>query len=560
MNDVPEARVHTRQPFPLVWLIPIVAALIAIFLGWRAISERGQTITLTFNSADGLTAGQTKVRHKAVDLGTVSSINLSPDMSHVIVRVEMRKEADRNLTERARFWVVRPRLTAGNVSGLETLFSGAYIEMDPGPPGGTRQTEFTGLEEPPAVRSDEPGQTYLLKTNRLGSLASGSPVFYRDIVVGEVLGYDVVAPGSPDNQGITLHIFVREPFDKGIRKGTQFWSVSGVSVNLGAEGVKLQIESLQAALSGGIAFETPPEVSDTPASPPNTVFTLYDDQAAATAASYTKRVPFTAYFEGSVRGLAVGAPVELYGIPIGNVTDIKLDFDPSGKSTRVAVRMEVQRERIPRSPESLSLPPIDVARNMVRRGMRVQLRSANYLTGQLFAAIDFFPDAPPAEVKEEGDTIVLPTMPGSLESIQSGLESIVRKVEAIPIEEISKNLNTAVAALGATSPELKRSLESLSATLATVQSFVHSLDTDAGPALRRLPEIAQGLQTAVDHTGRLVASVEAGYGQDSQFRRDLERLMSQFSDTARSVRLLADYLDQHPEALLRGRAGSAGGR
>jgi paraquat-inducible protein B len=163
-------------------------------------------------------------------------------------------------------------------------------------------------------------------------------------------------------------------------------------------------------------------------------------------------------------------------------------------------------------------------------------------------------------VKQEGETIVLPTMPGSLESIQTGLESIVRKLEAVPIDEISKNLNTALAGLGASSPELKRSLESLSATLVSVQSFVHSLDTDTGPALRRLPEIAQGLQTAVDHTGRLVASMDAGYGQNSQFRRDLERLMSQFSDTARSVRLLADYLDQHPEALLRGRAGSSGER
>lgn len=558
--EAPDAHVHTRRTFHAVWLIPVVAALIAGYLGWRALADRGPSIEISFRTAEGLVAGQTKIRHKAVDLGTVERISLTDDMKNVLVQADMRREASRFLTSSARFWVVRPRLTAGNISGLDTLLSGSYIELDPGTPNGATQTQFEGLEEPPAVRSDEPGTSYTLEADRIGSISSGSPVFYHDIEVGEVLGYDV-HPTRPAHE-IEVHVFVRAPFDGFVHQGTHFWNASGLDVQLSAQGVQLRVESLQALLSGGIAFDTPANARDTKVAARGATFPLYRNEAASEVAGYRDRIPFEVYFRGSVRGLAVGAPVELFGIEIGNVTSVRLEFDPNGLESRVAVGFEIHPERV-MNPEQLhENDPIDVARRMVAHGMRVQLRSASLLTGQLYVALDYFKEVPAATVEEHDGALVIPTVPGGLESITTDIGEILRKVDALPLEAIGQNLSEAVAGLrGLTAgPEAKQSLRELADTLATVQELVHKADAGAGPALKRLPEIAQGLQSLMDRANRLIGSAEAGYGANSEVRRDLVRLLDQVGDTLRSVRLLADFLDEHPEALLRGRTTGLGQR
>jgi paraquat-inducible protein B len=558
--ELPDAQVHTRRPFHIVWLIPLVAAAIAAYLGYRALVDRGPTIEISFTTADGLVAGQTKIRHKAVDLGTVRRISLTDDMKRVEVDADMRREAAHILTSTARFWVVRPRLTAGNISGLETLISGAYIELDPGSTRGTPETSFEGLEEPPAVRSDEPGTSYVLQADRIGSISSGSPVFFHDIQAGEVLGYDV-HPTRPHNE-IAVHVFVRAPYDGFVRAGTHFWNASGLDVELGAQGVRLRVESLQALLSGGIAFDTPVGEREAKLAPSNAIFQLYADQATAATAGYRDQIPFLVYFRGSVRGLAVGAPVELFGIQIGTVTSVHLEFDPKGLESRVAVGFEIQPERIMSNEQLRDNDPIDVARRMVGHGMRAQLRSANLLTGQLLVALDYFQDVPAATVEQQNGVLILPAVPGGLDSITANIGEILRKLDALPLEAIGKNLNEALAGVRniTAGSETKQSLHTLNETLAEVEELVRKADAGAGPALKRLPEIAQGLQNVVDRAGKLVGSADAGYGQNSEVRRDLDRLLLQVSDTARSVRLLADYLDQHPDALLRGRDGRTSDR
>ena len=557
-GGVPAAKVRKRRSFQLVWLIPILAAGIGIYLAWNGLAREGPTIVLDFRTATGLVAGQTKVTHKAVDLGTVRTITLSRDMGHVDVRVDMTADAARVLTDSARFWVVRPRLTAANISGLDTLVSGAYIEVDPGDAKGKPATRFTGLEEPPAVRSDEPGQSYDLTTERLGSLGSGSPVFYRDIAAGEVTGYDL----GPNGRGVTLHTFVRAPFDKYVRTNSRFWNASGFDVELGAQGVKVRIASLQAVLSGGVAFDIPKDAAEEAASPPGSRFTLYSDQPAADAAGYRERLQFVTYFEGSVRGLAVGAPVELYGIQIGNVTDVKLQFDPSGGPSRVMVKLEVQPGRIDGSEVRDPAKANETARLLVKRGLRLQLRTANYITGQMVLAMEFVPDAPAAAVVTEGDAIVLPSANGGIDSITSNIADLSAKLGRLPLDQIGANLNATLRGFSgvANGPELKGALQSLAGTMASAQDVLRKLDAGASPLLRRLPDIAQSLQAVVDRASRLLASADTGYGGNSEFKRNLERLLVQFSDTARSVRLLADYFDQHPDALIRGRTDRAGER
>ena len=553
----PQAKVQERRGFQWIWLIPLVAAAIAAFLGWRAINQRGELITLTFLSAEGLQAGQTKVKHKAVELGTVQSIDLSRDMSHVVVHVRMRREADPELTDTARFWVVRPRLSIGNVSGLDTLLSGSYIEMDPGSRGTTSKVEFTGLEVPPAVRSDEPGRSFKLTADRIGSLSSGSPVFFRDIPVGEVLGYDL----GPQGNGVTINLFIRSPYDAFVRQSTRFWNTSGVSVELGPQGVRVQLESLAAALSGGVTFDTAANGPQSPVSPPGATFPLYKDQATMLAADVTQRIAMETFFQGSVRGLAPGAPVELYGIQIGNVVGVQLQFDPTGTSPRVAVKFEIQPKSLVDPASTETQPdPVEVARRLVQKGLRVGLTTANFLTGQLVVQMVFVTGAPPADVRVEDGMIVLPSQPGGLDSITAGLTNIVQKLEALPLDQIAANLNGTLQSVHdvTSGPELKQTLQSMATAMTSINNFVHGLDQGATPALKRLPEIAQSLQATLDRANRLLGSTDAGYGQNSEFKRDLQRLLGQVSDTARSVRLLADYLDQHPDALLRGRSMQGG--
>ncbi len=555
----PEANVRRKSGFSLVWILPIVAAVIGGYLVFTTLSRRGREIVITFQSADGLTAGQTKVRHKAVDLGTVTGIRLAEDMSHVIVHVRMASEADPYLTGHARFWVVRPRLSASNISGLETLISGGYIEMDPGTDkGGSSKTDFTGLENPPGVRSDEPGTTFTMQTPRIGSLGSGSPVFYRDIVVGEVLGYKLPEGNGP----ITVNTFVRAPYDKWVRTGTRFWNASGLRVELGGGGLHVELESIQAILSGGVAFNTPEDNRDTPIAKSDTSFELYSDEGAADAAGYKRRIPYVLYFQSSTAGLGVGSPVQVYGIPIGNVTDVRLELDPVNASARVRVAIEIQPERLSAVGGNLGDDPDSVAQRLVDHGLRAGLSTISYVTGALAVSFEFAQGQPAVKISHEGGAIVLPTQGGGLGGITTALTDTLNKIGQIPFAAIGANASGALAALNGLigGPDMKNAINSLSATLVDVQGLVRRTDAGLSPLMRRLPEVSSDLQQTLEHANRLVGSVDAGYGANSQFSRDLERLMAQLNDGVRSIRLLADFLDRHPEALIRGRANTGAER
>jgi paraquat-inducible protein B len=560
---VPTASLHRQPRFQLIWLVPLVALLVAGYLAWETIHSRGPVITISLRTAEGLQAGQTKVRHKAVELGTVRSISLSDDLSHVNVQVQMRREAIPELTDQARFWVVRPRLAGGNVSGLDTLLSGAYIELDPGSPEqmdrGTPQRSFEGLDDPPAVRSDEPGTTYVLTTPRIGGITSGSPVLYRDVAVGEVLRWTF----GPQGQGFIVTIFVRKPFDAFVHDATEFWNSSGVSLDLGADGVTLRLESLQAVLSGAVSFDTEPEGRATPVSQPGAQFRMYHNRATAAAAGYKRRLAFVTRFYGSVRGLAVGAAVELYGITLGNVTGVKLQFDPAGNETYVEVRFEIQPERILKLAQIDTEDPLEVTRNLVRRGLRMEVHTVNYLTSQMVLSMDFLPDAPPADVSRLPDGAVLvPSQASGLDGLTTGATAVMQSLAKVPFDKIGRDLDTLLtgASTVANAPELRQSIATLSATLLQVQDLVRKFDTGAGPALRQLPAIADNLNTALARTTKLVNSADAAYGANSDLQRNLDRLLAQFSDAARSVRLLADFLAQHPEALIQGRSGKGAER
>ena len=535
MSKPPESSVR-KSRISWVWLIPLVAAVVAGFLAWRTLSQQGSQITISFHSGEGLVAGQTRVRFKAVELGQVESVRLSDDIKSVIVTVRMRRDADPYLTESARFWVVRPRLSSGSLSGIETLVSGAYIEIDPGQKSGASKSAYEGLETPPAVRSGEPGTTYKLRAERLNSLSSGAPVFYRDIVVGEMLDYDIGDGLGP----ISLNVFVRSPYDKLVRSGTKFWNASGLSVEVGATGLHVELASLQAVLSGGVAFDAPKDPAAKPAQS-GAEFELYRTFNEAKAAGYTNRIDFVTYFETSARGLNKDAAVDFFGIQVGTVESVDLVFDPVTFKPRVKVGLQIQPERIPAS-DVKNDNPIDVARKLVEQGMRAQLQTSSFLTGSMVIGLVLDKNAAPAKLMQIDGEWVIPSEGGGLDNIMSSASNIANKIDRLPLDEIGANFN--------------RTLRSASTAIASVGDLAKSANSGLSPAFARLPAITASLERAVSQADRVLTSVDRGYGKDSEIQREISRAMSQVGDTARSIRQLADFLDRHPEALIRGRAGS----
>ncbi|WP_334174394.1 MlaD family protein [Pseudoxanthobacter sp.] len=547
--------IRRNRRISMVWIIPIVTALIAAFLGWRTLSQQGPLITISFSDADGIEAGKTPVKYKNVQLGTVQTVALGEDMRHVVVTARMDRNADHVLTSHARFWVVKPRASITQISGLDTLLSGAYIAVDPGAPGGEERHKFQGLPQPPIVQSDVPGTAFVVTASRLGSLSPGSPVFFRDFTVGQVLGYD------PSDMGdhVSIHVFVRAPYDRYVRDATNFWNASGFAVQLGAEGVSFELESLEAVLAGGIAFDTPEALRETAQAKAGTEFKLYQDQAAAIASGYHRRLRYVSYFEGSsVRGLGAGSPVQIYGITIGTVTNVTLQYDKENNVFRVPVNYELEPGRIGLSDDQLSDPALRKAiGDMVGKGMRTQLRSANLLTGQQVLALDFFPQAKKAGIRVVAGEEIIPSVPPQIDSISRAATDIMDKIARLPLDQIADNLNGSLEGANTllNSPDLRKSLDALAGAMTQMQSVMKQLDTQITPALQQLPQIATGLNKAVVQINTLVGSVDKGYGAGSRFKRELDRMIGEFTDSARSVRVVADLLSAHPEALILGRTG-----
>lgn len=502
----PEASAR-KYRFSIVWLVPIVALGIAGYLGWRGFMGRGPEITITFDTADGLTSGQTQVKNKAVPLGTVQDVALTPDMRHVEVRVRMSAKSDPMLTDHARFWVVRPRLNGASVTGLETLMTGAYIAMDPGTPGGKATTRFNGLESPPGLRSDQPGNTYTLISPSLGSIGQGAPVFFRDIDVGEVLGY-TMPPGGVGP--ILIQVFIRAPYDSYLRTDTRFWNVSGVQVGFGAGGLKVKLQSIQALFSGGVAFGLAPQRVDqpVPSAPRNSVFRLYESQEAADNAGYRERLSLATYLTNSVSGLAVGAQVTMFGIQVGTVTSVKLDLDQKAGTARVRVGMEIQPERILPTDQIHHDTMAATVQALVDNGLRASVDTASLLTGESVIGLNFVKNATPAMVQAEGTTLIIPNKAGGISGIMDSLSTVADKIAAMPLTQVGVNLNNLLAHSDAriNSPEVRQAIVALRDSLHSIQGLAGDARSGMHPLFQRLPQMSKQLDGTLKNANVLMAS------------------------------------------------------
>ncbi|MEJ5357725.1 MAG: MlaD family protein [Desulfobacterales bacterium] len=543
-DGLPRAEVRRRRSLSLVWVVPIVAALIGAWLVFKALSEKGPEITIAFKSAEGLEAGKTKVRYKDVDIGQVTAIELSEDLKGVLVRAALVRDAERLISENTRFWVVRARVSASAIYGLGTVFSGAYIDLDPGPPGKPAR-HFTGLEEPPVVTTGMPGRHFLLESERRESIEIGSPVYFRQIRVGEVVSFHL----SEDGSKIVSKIFVHDPYHRFVRRNTRFWFASGLDVRIDSAGIRVRTESLVSLLAGGIAFDTFLDPGDgREEAPEGAVFRLHAGMDAAKEREYDERDLYVLLFDESVRGLSRGAPLEFRGLQVGKVIDIKTELDLASNRVRIPVVVALETDRIAlrERPKGMETREALLA-FLVERGLRAQLRTASLLTGQLYVALDFFPKAPPARISPKGPYGYpeFPTTPTPFEEIGAKLNRLVDHLDRMPFDEIGRDLRATIkgARRVADSPELVEAVQSLNGALKELRELVRELRAGAAPELTATLEEAR----------RALAAAQATLAADSPVQARLNAALDELAAAARALRTLADYLERHPEAALFGK-------
>ena len=528
--DVPAPRVVRRRDWvpSLIWLIPIVAALIGITLVARILWERGPEVVLTFKTAEGLEAGKTAVKYKDVQIGMVERIRLASDRSHVRVRVQLNKDADGFTAEDTRYWVVRPRLDTSGISGLGTLLSGAYIGADAGV-SKESSGEFAGLEVPPIITRDTSGTQYQLRARDIGSLDIGSPVYFRRVKVGQIASFDL----DGDGRGVTLRVFINSPYDKFVGVNTRFWHASGIDAQLSASGFTLRTQSLATILLGGIAFQSPDEAQG-PIAKSDTAFALAEDEQTAMKQPDGPSQSLLMYFNQSVRGLSPGAPVDFRGITIGEVKSIGVQFDRSEREFLMPVLVTVYPDRLRRADGVRDVPEQQAERKerlsaLIARGLRAQLRTGNLLTGQIYVALDFFPKEKPAKVDMTKNPIEVPTVANSLDEIQNQVQEIATKLNKIPYEQIAGDLRTTLA--------------TLDKTLKAAETTVTRINNDV------TPEITAAMKDA----RKTLSSAERTLADDSPLQTDVRQTLQELTRAAGSIRVLTDYLERHPESLLRGK-------
>lgn len=516
--EASDVTLNKKSEFSLIWFLPLIAVLVSGWLIYKSFSEKGEVITISFPTAEGLEVDKTKIKYLDVEIGKVTAININDDLKTISVTAQMNASSTDYLKTNTLFWVVRPQVGLGGISGLGTLLSGAYIEIKPG--AGDHQHNFTGLSTPPPLKANAEGKEFILETNNLGSMRTGTPINFHGITVGQVLTHELSAAAD----AIRLMIFINKPYDQFIRKNTRFWIDSGVDLSAGADGFKVRTGPLISLLSGGIAFRASAEDGVETIQPENTIYPLYDTYEESTQITYRDTLRYVMYFNGSVRGLTEGAPVQLRGYPVGKVLSISLELDEKTAEIRIPVIVELQPERVKEVHPNVNISPQNMVSQLIDKGLRAQLQTGSLLTGQLLVDLDFHPKSKITLNPKHGSYPEFPTTASSLDQFTHSANIIMDKIAKLPLDNLTEEIN--------------KTLQGLQGTTTAATSTLNSVKGTMGTADKTL-----------DTAQKALSNFEAGATTHYQ----LEQLLQELTQAAGSVKQLTDYLAQHPESVVRGK-------
>ncbi len=537
----------SRRSLSFVWLVPVFAALIGGAVAWQSLSEQGPLVEILFEEASGIEAGATEIRHNDVVVGIVEDVSLTPDLSAVSVRARMDKIIAPYLGETAQFWVVSARFDGAAISGLSTILSGAYIEVDWSEPSDDTQRVFEGLSRPPLTPPGSPGRHVTLRAQSAGSVGVGSPIYFRQLEVGRVEERTL----AEDGRSIMYRGFIEAPYHERINAATRFWNASGVDIRAGADGFVVRVESMQALLAGGLAFGSVGEGSIGGEVAADRVFRIFRDRDDAVESLYVDEensFRFIAEFDGSISGLQPGAAIEFDGLRVGVVDDIVFEFgSPGPEDDRVYAVLSFQPSRI----GNANVSEAELRANfdaMVAGGMRLRLSVGNILTGAAVIELVQIDDAEPAAIDYDAVPYpALPTAPSTVEAVTQNAQTLIANLSALPLEDLvlaaTDLLRSADAVVG--NPSMEAAPEELLASLRAFSEVARSVDaaTDSVPALlARLSAVSDAANATLD-----------GLSPDSEVYVELSAAVRDLRDAARSIAELAELLEREPNALLVGR-------
>jgi len=500
-----EATISERRQISKVWIVPIVAVLLGAWMVYYTYATQGPSITIVFKTAEGIEAGKTKIKARSVEVGLVESATLGEDLESVVVVAQLERSAIPLLREGTQFWVVRPRIGAGGVSGLGTIVSGGYIELAPGE-GKPGQRRFQGLEDVPVTPVGTPGLQLSLYSEHAGSVNTGDPLLYQGFQVGRVESteFDV------EVHHVRYSVFIDAPYDDLVTSTTRFWNSSGISFSATAAGIEVETGSLQSLLFGGVAFGLPEGVSAGAAVENGASFELYADLASVNERPYQHGVEYVVRFARSVRGLRPGAPVEWRGIPLGKVERILMHEMVSARQMRgqgqqpIAVLLRLEPGRLILSDTEESVETLrQTIEAGVRNGIRATLATGSLLTGSLYVALDVYRNEPGAEVGEFAGWPTIPTISSGLEGIEVKISSLLDKLNALPVDRIA-------ATADGTLRELRDTIAEVRALIASegVQSLPRDLEASLAELERTLQSVNDLARTLEEQPSSLIFSTE----------------------------------------------------
>lgn len=555
-RELPQAVERRSRWAGWIWAVPIAALAIVGYLTIKQFATRGPSIVVTFATAGGVKPSDTKVQYQGLQVGEVASVTLQKDLQHVDISLRMNSDMADHLGPGTRFWIAGGQPNLNDLSSIKAVITGPYIGIDPH--GGPTQAHYQGLSEPPAVKETVAGTQFTLQTTTLGTVAHDSPVYYRDLQVGAVVSTQL----QPDGHHFTVTAFIREPFDRLVHDNSRFWNAGAVQVSMAAAGPRLQFRSVPALFGGAVAFETPNyDASGTP-SKEGTDFTLYDSKSAAENAPDAHSVRYRVTFSASdAGGLATGAPVKLANRQIGSVQDSALQYDSASGHLTSQVTLAIDPAHISLTNgagwQADARPQMDaLMRQLIEQGLRARLGKTVPLVGSDTVLLDFVPAAASASLGE-GDTPEIPTAPASdIDGLIASISGVGAKLNAMPLDQIANDVHQTTQKLAdlSQSQQLKDSLQHLDSTLSNVDTVAHSAREQVGPILSRLRGVANEAQSTLASAKSLLGS--NGSAQHQPGTTGVGDALYQLSRAAQSLRELADYLDRHPEALLRGKGGS----
>ncbi len=537
----PELR--SAQRWNVVWVVPILAMLIGGWMLYRSISSKGPEIRIRFDTAEGIQAGKTELRCRSVNVGKVTRVELAEDLSSVLVYCTMDAGNEKLLRKGSRFWVVRPRVSAADISGLGTLLTGVYVELEPGA-GELGPRKWKGRETPPPTNRSVPGLRLTLVSEDAASLSIGSPVYYRGYEVGRVESRELDA----DGRRIIYEVFIREQYQGLVRENTKFWNTSGIDIAAGVDGFKIRTPSFQSMVSGGVSFAVQEGVDPESLAKDGTIFDLHEDENSAASSTFEPTMQLLLLFDQSVRGLSKSAPVEYRGIEIGRVRNISFDYVADRENQKVPVLVEVDPRILrPNGAVTPTEEEIPLLGDAIKKGLRATLKTGSLLTGALYVDFDYYPDEFPEELGYKGDYPVVPTLQSGFAQLEVKLAAILDKIEKLPIEEAMANISKAAGEAATTAEDARSALTQIKEAAAAAKVTLENPDFKGLPA---------DLRKTLAEFEKSIASV----GPDGNIQGDLLRTLDELRSAIRSMESMTDTIQEKPNSLLFGKEDSGNPR